>query len=121
MLDVYVAMALTSSHTPLRDDAASAGPRGGSAAPVDRRRWVIVVVVIAIPYPVPLTVDEAQGLLKETRLRITVRHGAIHDVEPVLVHVNRHERARSVRVIRDLQLVSFDKVDEIPHVVGHFD
>jgi hypothetical protein len=47
-------------------------------------------------------------------------YGSFYDVELVFVHVNPCECPRPIRVVRELQLVSFDHVDDMPIKKRHF-
>src|SRR6188508_3083293 len=75
----------TSSCTALGSGAWCCRCRARPAAARARRRRVVVVVVVAIADAVTILVYEAERLLKETRLRVAVRHRALGDVEPVVV------------------------------------
>ncbi len=61
-----------------------------------RREFVGVDILIAKPDPV--LIEPSQRLLKEPRLWITRRHGSLHDIELVLVHVDRCEGAGFIGV-----------------------
>src|SRR6185436_6512494 len=57
------------------------------------RRRVVVVVVVAIANAIAVLVHESKGLLKEAWLGGTVGHGALEEIEPIVVHVDSDERA----------------------------
>src|SRR5262245_31308872 len=84
-----------------------------------RRHRESVGVIRLIAQPDAALVEPSERLLKQARLRITRGHGALDDVELVLVHVDPGERAGLVRVVRELELMSFDEVDGIPDEARH--
>src|SRR2546425_13144548 len=62
----------------------------------------------------PILVEPSQRLLKQPRLRVTGRHGALDNIELVLVHVDPGKGTGLIGVVRELKLMSFDEVDGIP-------
>src|SRR5262249_800916 len=82
------------------------------------RSRVAIGVVRLISQPDAVFIKPSQGLLEQAWFRIAWRYSSFDDVELVLVHVNPCEGTRFVGVVRQLQLMPFDKIDEIPNIGG---
>src|SRR4029453_13792952 len=85
-------------------------------SPDARGRRESVGVDRLIAQPDPVFVEPSKRLLKQPWLRVTRLYGSFDDVKPVLVHVNPGKGAGFISVVRELQLMSFDLVHEIPFV-----
>src|SRR5262245_62059331 len=79
-------------------------------------RWCVaeaihfVRVDLLIADAVSILIEISHRLLKESRLRVPLRDGALGDIEPVLAHADERKRARLVRVVRQLQLDPFNEI-----------
>src|SRR3989442_11152063 len=56
-----------------------------------RRFRISVVVERLIANGIALLVEESNGLLKQPRLGVPLRHGCLQDIETVFVHMERNE------------------------------
>src|SRR5687767_1911797 len=73
-----------------------------------------VVIERAVAEALAGRVDPSERLLEEPGLRIALGDCSLHDIQLVLVHVDRGVGARLVLVVGELQLVAFDEVDVVP-------
>src|SRR5258705_2171912 len=103
----------------------TAAARATAAAPAVLRRLGVfqsvdlVRVDLLIADAVAVLVEVPHRLLKETGLRIPLRHRAFGDIQPVLAHADEDERARLIEIVRQLELDALDEILVCPEHPRH--